>query len=106
MVKKVTIGYLSNEIKTGIISKGNSVYKLERKEIKKIICIVLDNKAIDINDFCKQYDILKRNEYNQIVDDIKENKPYALSIDELDDISVINKIKYKRLEKKYKKCKH
>ncbi len=104
-LKKVTIGYLSNAMQTGIIEKGYTLCKIERRDMGQKLCIIDNNKAVDINDFSNEYEIVKRDDNHRIAPDqtIKEEVLYALDLEE---VSKETQKKFKKRVKCYKKLNH
>ena len=99
-IKNVTIGYLNNQIKTGIIEGGKSLYRLERENIGKRICIIEKDRAIDIDDFNNEYEIIKRDEHRRILNQVDFLTIYAFEMEPVDENV---KKTYKKRIKQYKK---
>jgi hypothetical protein len=100
-IKRVTIGYLNEGFKTGIVCEGKTLYKLERENIGERVCIIDKDKAIDINDFDNEYEIIIRDEYNRIANkDISFLTIYAF---EMTPIDKKEEKSYKKRIKQYKK---
>ena len=102
-IKNVTIGYLNQQFATGIITNGKTLYKLERENIGNRICIIDKDKAIDIEDFNNEYEIIKRDEYYRIINEnINFLTIYAF---EMNSIEKKEEKSYKKRIKQYKKRK-
>lgn len=100
-IKSVTIGYLNNQIKTGLIENKKTVYKLERENIGERICIIDNEFAIDIDDFEKKYEIIKRDENHRIANEnIDFLTIYAFEMTPIDQKTEKT---YKKRIKQYKK---
>lgn len=106
-LKIVEIGYLKNPIKTGIIQQNMAVYNLEKEIVDEKVCFIVDDKAIDINNFNNIYPIIKRNSSNQILEtqEIDSNIKYAITLKDVIncEIGLLKKINYNRKIKQYKK---
>ena len=102
-LKNVTIGYLNEKFQTGMVTQGKMLYRFERENIGKKICIIDEDKAIDIDDFNNEYEIIKRDEYNRIENDIDILTKYAFEMEEVDTKTAKT---YKKRVKQYKKMKN
>lgn len=102
-LKNVTIGYLNSEIQTGIIENGKTLYKLERENVGERICIIDNDKVIDIDDFNIEYELIKRDSNNRIINDIDFITLYAFEMDNVDRETTKS---YKKRVKQYKKLNH
>ena len=93
---KVNTGIYSGFESTGAVTNGKVVYRAEIIDVKKHIC-TLDKEnmyAIDVQT-SEKYKILKRDEYNRIV---QENSP------KLDERYVISMEEFKPLDKPKRLC--
>ena len=100
IIKNVTIGYLNEKFQTGMVSKGKMLYRFERENVGKKICIIDNDKAIDIDDFNNEYEIIRRDEYNRIENDVDILTQYAF---EMEDVDTKTARLYKKRVKQYKK---
>ena len=102
-LKNVTIGYLNSQVQTGIVENGKSLYRLEREDVGNKICIIDKEKAIDIDDFNTEYEIVKRDENKRILNDVDFLTLYAF---EMEDVDKETTKSYKKRVKQYKKLNH
>lgn len=100
---KVNTGIYSEFQSTGSVTEGKVVYRAEIKDVKKHVCkLDKDNTyAVDINTQ-EKFRILKRDEYNRIIQENSLNldERYVISMEE---IKQLNKPKTLCLKNIYKK---
>ena len=88
---------------TGSLYRGQYIYAAEINDIQEHLCTINEKEAIDVATD-EHFRILKRDEFNHIIDDYQlgENERHVISMEK---IPTRNKIKILSLQHKYKKDK-
>ena len=100
---RVKTGVTAKFENTGTVYNGQYVHTAEVNDIQEHLCTINDKEAIDVATN-EHFRILKRDEFNHIIDDyqLDEDERHVISIEK---IPTKNKVKILSLQHKYKKDK-